>query len=73
LRHTLRDSYATVVFPVAQGPKRPFRGRSASWGIPKSNVGSGHTSVSDRLKKRHHSANYVPGWGFEDVNYIKVD
>lgn len=43
------------------------------WGIPKSNVGSGHTSVSDRLKKRHHSANYVPGWGFEDVDYIKVD
>lgn len=33
LRPTLLDSYATVVSPVAQGPKRPFRDRSASWGI----------------------------------------
>src|SRR5699024_10125548 len=34
LGYTLCDSYATVVFPVPQGPRRPFCDRSASWGIP---------------------------------------
>src|SRR5699024_11492749 len=35
LRNTLCDGYADVVFPVLQGPKRQFRDRCASWGIPK--------------------------------------
>ena len=49
------------------------RWRVSRLGIPKRNVGSGDTSISDRLEKRHHSANYVPGWTFENIDHIKLD